>query len=99
MRCVGMTRAQLARMVLMEVAPPTCAGVLLGIAMAVSLFYIVPVWINNSDLKIQTSRWGLGLAIAAGTITALCSWVLLCVELNRVTPLAATTPYARPARR
>jgi ABC-type lipoprotein release transport system permease subunit len=98
MRCVGVTRGQLSALVFAEVIPPACLGISLGVAGAVVLLKQAPGWLRREDIQIEIGAWGLGLATASGLATSLACCLILCLQINRVSPLAATTPHARPPR-
>lgn len=98
MRCVGVTRGQLSSLVFAEVIPPACLGILLGTAGAVALLKQAPGWLRRNDIHVEIGTWGLGLATASGLVTALVCCFILSLQINRVSPLAATTPLARPPR-
>ncbi len=98
LRCVGATRLQLSILVWMEIAAPTVLGILFGCLLAFGVLAKLPDWLGEDHIAFSVSRWGVQLAIVSALITAMLSGVILCVQINGVSPLAALAPLARPAR-
>jgi len=98
LRCVGMTRTQMALLVLAEVVPMGLAGLALGVPVGIGLtgltVLIAPQFVGPEAL----SRWGIGLALAGGAATALAGGILPALQAMRVSPLEATKPQSRATR-
>ncbi len=98
LRCVGMTRLQMSAMVLGEVVPVGIVGLVLGLPVGIALtglsVLIAPQYIGH----IAISRWGIGLALAGGAVTAIGGGILPAIQAMRVSPLEATRPQSRPSR-
>ena len=98
MRCIGVTRTQLAIIVLLEVMPLGVIGVLLGVALGLGFtalsVALVPQYIGSFAIS-----WsGIWLASAAGMITTLLAGVIPAVAALGVSPMEAARPRARQAR-
>ena len=98
MRCVGVTRGQLAALLFMELVPLGLLGTLVGVASGVCLTRIAEQWSSDVLARLYLSPWGIGLAIASGVITTLVSASILVFQVCRVTPLTAVSPQARAPR-
>lgn len=98
LRCIGVTRAQMAMLVLGEVVPIGIVGLLLGVPVGVGLtalsVLIAPQYVGH----VAVSRWGIGLALAGGALTAVGGGILPAIQAMRVAPLEATRPQSRPPR-
>lgn len=99
LRCVGMTRAGLAGMLLLELAPLGVAGTLAGIAAGVPMSYLVSELKGFVAERTAFSAWGMALAAGSGLVTTFVAGFLLFVEVARVTPMTAVVTESRPARR
>jgi putative ABC transport system permease protein len=98
LRCVGVTRAQLVVLVLLEVVPLGVAGVLAGIPIGLALtaltVRIVPDYVGSFVVS-----WpGIGLASGAGIATTLLAALLPALGAVRVSALEATRPRAARPR-
>jgi putative ABC transport system permease protein len=95
MRCVGMTRGQLAALVVVEVLPLGVLGVGLGIPIGIALaqltVWIVPDYVGTLAISVN----GLLLAAGAGILTSLLAGAIPALAALRVSPLEATRPLAR----
>lgn len=98
MRCVGMTRRQLAGLVMLEVLPLGLIGIVLGLPVGVAMTRIGAALIPEYVQGVVISRFGVGLAIVGGVVTTLASAVFLVFQVGRVSPLSAANPEARPTR-
>lgn len=98
MRCVGMTRGQLAWTLFLEIAPLGLFGVIAGLLLAKLLIVAMPWMARNEMPPLSLSAWGLRLAVISGALTTLVSWFFLMFQITRVTPLAAVYTQARPVR-
>lgn len=98
LRCVGVTRGQLARLTLAEVAPIGVIGIGLGVPIGLGLtlmtHYLAPDYVGRFTI----SQSGVLLALAAGAVTTLVAAVLPAFAALRVSPMEATRPSARPTR-
>jgi putative ABC transport system permease protein len=99
LRCVGMTRGQLAGLVLIEVLPLGAVGVLAGLPLGLGLtaltVQLVPDYVGSFVL----SWHGIGLAVGAGLATTLVAALLPALAMLRVSPMEAAHPRARRPRR
>lgn len=98
LRCVGLTRTQLAALVLFEVVPLGLLGVVAGIPIGLGLtaltVRIVPDYVGAFIIS-----WsGIGLAVGAGLVTTLLAAILPTFGALRVSPLEATRPRAARPR-
>jgi putative ABC transport system permease protein len=98
MRCVGLTRAQLAGLLLGELTALGLAGTLVGVAGGVALTYGLAAQVEDVVYQVFLSRWGIGLAIGSGLVTTWLTALFLIVQIGAVGPLEAAHPQARPAR-
>lgn len=98
LRCIGMTRSQLAWNLLLEIAPLGIIGLLVGLAAAKILIEVIPQLADDEMPPLALSTWGLQLAIISGLLTTFVSWFFLLFQVTRVTPLAAIYTLANPAR-
>jgi putative ABC transport system permease protein len=98
MRCLGVTRWQLALLVPLEVMPLGAAGVLLGIPMGLVLLWATTLLVPEYIGQMAFSRWGLALAVTGGLATALVAAIIPMLRVISISPLAASTqvPPARP---
>lgn len=96
LRCLGVTRIQLAFIVLAEAVPISLLGMLLGVPVGLGLtrltVWLVPQYIG----ELHVSRDGIVLAFAGGAITALAGSLVPMVHAMLVSPLAASRPESRP---
>ncbi len=96
LRCLGVTRVQMAMLVLAEAVPLGLFGILLGVPVGLALarasVWMAPEYIGHFAI----SRAGLALALGGGAITTLAGSLLPVVQALRVSPLAASRPQARP---
>lgn len=95
LRCLGVTRLQMAALVLSEAVPLGITGILLGIPVGFALAQ-VSVWLAPGYIdKFAVSRPGLALALGGGAVTTLAGALLPVVQAMRVSPLAASRPQSR----
>lgn len=94
-RCVGVTRLQLAVIVLLEVVPLGILGVILaipvGLAMSAATVQLVPEYVGQFAISVD----GITLAVASGLVTTLVAGLLPGVAALSVSPLEATRPRGR----
>ena len=98
MRCVGLTRGQLAVLLLTELMLLGVVGTILGIVGGIVLTYITAGAASDMIIRVYLSRWGIGLAAASGMATTLLVALFSIVQVGGVGPLEAVNPQARPAR-
>jgi ABC-type lipoprotein release transport system permease subunit len=98
MRCIGLSRAQLAGLLFIELLPLGLFGTAAGLVLGVAVARLAPHW-AGVPVTIRLSSWGISLAAASGIITTLASASILVLQVGRVTPLTAVRPHAVPARR
>ena len=98
MRCVGITRSQLAALVLTEVVPMGAVGILLGVPIGLGLTKLGALLVPEYVEGVSISVWGMWLATVGGGLTVLAAAGLLVVLVCRISPLAAANPEAKPAR-
>ncbi len=97
-RCVGMTRGQLAGLLVLELVPLGLVGTALGMVAGIALARLAS-YLAGGDFNLVTfSWWGLGLGAGSGVVTTLVSTTALIAQVCRVTPLTAVHSQARPAR-
>ena len=97
LRCVGMTRLQLATLVLIEVIPLGIIGVLIGVPMGLGLT-LATVWLVPEYVGTFVVSWvGIALAAAAGLATTIAAALLPALAMLRVSPLESARPrVSRP---
>ncbi|MFO0839471.1 MAG: ABC transporter permease [Phycisphaerae bacterium] len=97
MRCIGVTGAQLASLVLIEVVPMGLAGIALGIPIGLGLTALTVRLVPEYLGELAVSRDGIALAAIAGMATTLAAAALPALAALRVSPLEAARPRARRA--
>ncbi|HOW70310.1 MAG TPA: FtsX-like permease family protein [Phycisphaerae bacterium] len=96
LRCLGMTRVQMALLVLGEALPTGMVGILLGIPVGLGLAKM-SVWLAPEYIgELAINKTGLALALAGGLATTLAGALLPMMQALRVSPLAASRPQAQP---
>ncbi|MHC4089002.1 MAG: FtsX-like permease family protein [Planctomycetota bacterium] len=98
MRCVGVTRLQLASLVLLEAVPLGIVGVVAGLPIGLGLTHLGAMLVPKYVPGVAISAWGMRLAIAGGAATTLAAAGLLVLQVCRVSPLEAANPEAKPPR-
>ncbi len=99
MRCVGVTRAQLTALLLLELVPLGLLGTILGVGLGIWWARLLPALSRMMfPPTVYFNTWGIGLAVGSGVATTLLSTLALWGLIIRVTPLQAVNPEARPAR-
>ncbi|MBU0639663.1 MAG: ABC transporter permease, partial [Planctomycetes bacterium] len=93
MRCVGLTRAQLAALVSIELLPLGLAGTMLGVLLGIGVNEATARWAAHATVRLST--WGVGLAVASGIITTLVCTIILWLQVGRVAPLSAVNPHTQ----
>ncbi|MFQ5413276.1 MAG: FtsX-like permease family protein [Phycisphaerae bacterium] len=98
MRCVGMTRRQIACLVFLEVLPLGLIGTALGLGVGIGGMIALSHWTTDMVERVVISAWGIELSIACGVATTIAAAGLLVLQVSRVTPLSAVHIHARRAR-
>jgi putative ABC transport system permease protein len=98
MRCVGVTRGQLALLVMLEVLPIGACGVLLGIPIGLGFTALTVVMAPEYVGSLAISAVGLWLGAAAGMLTTVLAAILPAFAAFGVSPMEAARPRARRAR-
>lgn len=94
LRCVGMTRGQLAILMLGEVIPVGLVGISLGVPAGIGLIALSVLVAPGYIGSVEISVWGVGLALAGGAATAIGGGVLPALQAMRVSPLEASRPQS-----
>ncbi len=101
LRCLGLTRGQLATMVLAEILPLGLIGTAVGLPLGMGLTEFGVAFVPYVDTVVQDvffGAWGLTLAAVGGVATTLAAAAIILFQVLRVSPLAATNPEARGDR-
>lgn len=98
LRCLGMTRRQLAALVLMEVGPVGIAGLVLGVPIGLALTYLGTLVAQDYVQEVVISPRGLVFALIGGAVTIFAAAILPALGASRVSPLAASRPQSKPTR-
>ncbi len=97
LRCLGVTRWQMAFLILSEAVPLGLAGMLLGIPVGLLLARL-SVWMAPQYIgRLVISYKGILLALGGGAATTLAGAALPALQAMRVSPLSASRPQSRPA--
>ena len=96
LRCVGVTRWQMAWLVLSEAVPLGMVGIVLGVPVGLALtkltILVAPDYVGHFEI----SHLGLVLALAGGAITTLAGAILPVLQALRISPMSASRPQAKP---
>lgn len=101
MRCVGLTRAQLAALVYAEVVPLGVVGVLLGVPIGFGLTKAGVAFVPHVDRvvsQIVWSTWGIAVAMCGGLLTTILGATAVLWQGAMVSPMRAVNPQARADR-
>jgi putative ABC transport system permease protein len=98
MRCLGVTRGQMALLVLIEVLPVGLIGVLAGVPVGLGLAKLGALLVPQYVQGVVISVWGMWLAVIGGALTTLAAAAILLIQVSRVSPLEAANPEAKPSR-
>ncbi len=98
MRCVGVTRAQLTALVLVELLPIGIVGTAMGVPVGIGLTHLGAGLVPDYVPQVLVSGWGLQLAVIGGLLTTLVGSVVLLIQVGRVSPLSAVNPESQPPR-
>ncbi|HSW44525.1 MAG TPA: FtsX-like permease family protein [Phycisphaerae bacterium] len=96
LRCLGMTRAQVAALMLGEAVALGATGIILGIPVGLGLGQLTVHFAREYIGYFAISRPGLVLAVAGGALTTLAGALLPMLQTMRVSPLAASRPQSQP---
>jgi len=95
LRCLGVTRLQMAAMVLAEAVPLGMTGIVLGVPVGLALarlsVWMAPEYIGTFAISYR----GLAVALSGGAVTTLAGALLPVVQAMRISPLAASRPQSR----
>ncbi len=95
LRCIGMTRAQLAWLVLVEVAPLGLGGIALGVPIGFALTFLTVVLVPDYVDSFTIAWDGVALAVGAGLATTILAAILPAIAALTVSPMEAARPRAR----
>lgn len=99
LRCIGVTRSQLAGLMLLEVLPLGVVGVATGVPVGLGLMALTVLLVPSYVGHMAVSWPGIGMAVGAGLATTLLAATLPAIAVLSVSPLEASRPRARkPAR-
>jgi putative ABC transport system permease protein len=94
LRCVGMTRRQLAGMVLLQTAPLGVVGTLLGLPLGLALQWITMQLEPEYIGALAVSRWGVLLGVGGGIGTTLLGAAAPAISALFVSPVEAVRIHA-----
>ncbi len=100
-RCIGMTRRQLAALVYAEVVPLGVIGVLLGVPCGMLMTHAAVAWVPHVEDIVHSVRfgaWGICVAVIGGLITTILGATALLSQGAMVSPLEAVNSQAKPQR-
>ncbi len=97
LRCLGVTRPQMAFLILSEAVPLGLVGMALGIPVGLLLARL-SVWMAPQYIgRLVISYHGILLALGGGAVTTLAGAALPALQAMRVSPLSASRPQSKPA--
>jgi putative ABC transport system permease protein len=94
LRCIGVTRMQLALIVLCQAAPLGLMGTLLGVPMGIGLQWITMRVAGDYLGQMAVSHWGIALAVFGGFGTTLVGAAIPACTAFLVSPVDAARPHA-----
>ncbi len=100
-RCIGMTRRQLAGLVYAEVVPLGVIGVMLGVPCGMLMTKVTVAWVPHVEDIVHSVRfgaWGIGVAVIGGLLTTILGATALLSQGAMVSPLEAVNSQAKPQR-
>ncbi len=100
-RCIGMTRRQLAGLVYAEVVPLGVIGVLLGVPCGMLMTYAAVAWVPHIEdivYSVKFGAWGICIAVIGGLLTTILGATALLSQGAMVSPLEAVNSQAKPQR-
>jgi putative ABC transport system permease protein len=89
MRCVGVTRGQIGRLVLLQTAPLGIAGTVLGLPLGLALEWLTMKTVPEYVGGMAISHWGVVLAVAGGISTTLLGAAVPALSALTVSPVDA----------
>ncbi|MGE3183018.1 MAG: FtsX-like permease family protein, partial [Phycisphaerae bacterium] len=95
LRCIGMTRWQLAKLIVYEVVPLGACGILCGIPIGLALTYFTMLLVPDYFGEFVVNFRGIAMAAIGGFVTTLVAAFIPAVAATTVTPLEASRPRAR----
>ena len=98
LRCVGMTRGQLASLMFAELAPIGLLGTILGIGGGLLAVALAGYLGREMFLRMYISSWGIVLSIACGLATTVLGALFLIFQTARLAPLEAVNTQAKAPR-
>jgi ABC-type lipoprotein release transport system permease subunit len=98
MRCVGVTRFQLAGLLLLELFPLGILGTILGIGLGYWGAGYIADLPDVMVRRVYFSSWGNWLAVGSGLATTMLCTLALLLIVCRVGPLEAVNIESRPAK-
>ena len=96
LRCIGMTRRQLAGLVLLQTLPLGIAGTLLGLPLGLALQWLTLQAVPDYLGQFVYAPWGMALAAAGGIATTLFGAAVPAVRALRISPVEATRTAGDP---
>ncbi|MCA9251321.1 MAG: ABC transporter permease [Phycisphaerales bacterium] len=100
-RCLGMTRKQLAALVYAEVVPLGVIGAILGVPCGMLMTNAAVAWVPHVEDIIHSVRfgmWGICVGVIGGLITTILGATALLSQGAMVSPLEAVNSQAKPQR-
>lgn len=95
MRCIGLTRRQLAWLVFIEVVPLGMVGIIAGVPVGLLMTRVTVALVPDYIGSFIVNWPGVVLASLAGLLTSMVAALLPAVSAMRVSPLEAARPRAR----
>ena len=96
LRCIGMTRRQLAGLVLLQTLPLGIAGTLLGLPLGLALQWLTLQAVPDYLGQFVYAPWGMALAATGGIATTLFGAAVPAVRALRISPVEATRTAGDP---
>lgn len=90
LRCVGLTRAQVLALVLVEVVPMSAIGVVAGVPIGIGLQYATMSYVHEYIGQFVLSPLGITLAVAGGFGTAVLGALGPAIRAALVSPIVAS---------
>lgn len=96
LRCIGVTRRQLAGLLLLQTVPIGVAGTLLGVPLGLGLQWLTIQAVPDYLGRFAVNPWGMILAVCGGMGTTLLGAALPAVRAFEVSPVEATRTAGDP---
>lgn len=96
LRCIGVTRQQIAKLVILQTAPFGVAGVVFGVPLGLLLQLVTIQLVPDYLGQFAVNRPGMALAVVGGLLTTLLGAALPAVRAMHVTPVEAVRAPADP---